>query len=668
MKKLLSPWFALLTLALILSVRVADPTFIESVRLRYFDTLISNKPSVKSESVDIVNIDDTTLEEYGQFPFPRSVYAKIIGDIYERGASLVVFNIFMPDADRFGHDSAFATIASELPVVLPQTATNDPIKTTVQPFRPGVSVIGTSDNQFTVNYENIQPNVKEINDVAAGAGVVNTFPEIDGVVRRVPMLVSSKDLLYPSISLETLRVASGDPSFQVKVTDFGIEAVRIPKFGKIATDAFSRIWVDWSHRPEQYSVNKLPPDFTGKIVIVGLTARGLNNPIATAIGEQYPHQLQGAVLDTLLTQSNITRPDWADGAELISIFLISVLAILLTKWKYGFIPFLSVIGGSYYASVYLFSVYGYLIDITAFIFSLFCVYGHSYTVKFITELNQKLQIKKQFGTYLSPALVEKLQKNPELLKLGGESRELSIMFTDVRGFTTISEHYGENVQGLTQIMNRYMTAMTASIIKNNGTLDKYIGDAQMAFWNAPLDDPSHAKSAVKTALEMMEKLDAFNEEIAQEGVPAFGMGLGINTGTVVVGNMGSDQRFDYTCLGDHVNLASRLEGQSKPYGVKIILGPQTAQQVKDEYDVVELDCIAVKGKTEGVKIYTLGKEELQDNFLFLYYGGNWKEAIKIADLAIRKGTALKKYYESMIERMKDGCPKDWDGTYRATSK
>ena len=242
------------------------------------------------------------------------------------------------------------------------------------------------------------------------------------------------------------------------------------------------------------------------------------------------------------------------------------------------------------------------------------------------------------------------------------------MFTDVRGFTTISEHYGKDVQGLTQIMNRYMTAMTQSILENNGTLDKYIGDAQMAFWNAPLDDPQHAKNAVKTALQMLEKLDAFNEEISKEGVPPFGMGLGINTGTVVVGNMGSSQRFDYTCLGDHVNLASRLEGQSKPYGVKIILGTETAEQVKDEYDVVELDCIAVKGKTEGVKIYTLGKEELQDNFLFLYYKGDWKEAIKVADLAIRKGTILKKYYEGMIDRMKEGCPKDWDGTYRATSK
>ena len=200
--------------------------------------------------------------------------------------------------------------------------------------------------------------------------------------------------------------------------------------------------------------------------------------------------------------------------------------------------------------------------------------------------------KKQFGTYLSPALVEKLQKNPELLRLGGETRELSIMFTDVRGFTTISEHYGKDVQGLTQIMNRYMTAMTQKILDNNGTLDKYIGDAQMAFWNAPLDDKDHALNAVKTGLEMLGDLDEFNKEIASEGIPPFGMGLGINTGSVVVGNMGSRQRFDYTCLGDSVNLASRLEGQSKPYGVKMVLGERTAELVRGKYAVIELDNIA----------------------------------------------------------------------------
>ena len=270
---------------------------------------------------------------------------------------------------------------------------------------------------------------------------------------------------------------------------------------------------------------------------------------------------------------------------------------------------------------------------------------------------------------MSPALVEKLQKNPELLVLGGESRELSIMFTDVRGFTTISEHYGKDVQGLTKIMNRYMTAMTAAILRNNGTLDKYIGDAQMAFWNAPVDEPNHAKMAVKTALEMMESLDEFNKEIAAEGVPAFGMGLGINTGTVVVGNMGSSQRFDYTCLGDTVNLASRLEGQSKPYGVRMVLGPDTAVQVRDEYPVVELDCIAVKGKTEGVKIFTLAKPNYKHQmYLDCYYSGDWTKAKKLCKELIEENNELNQYYKNMLERLEEGLPANWDGTYRATSK
>jgi adenylate cyclase len=337
---------------------------------------------------------------------------------------------------------------------------------------------------------------------------------------------------------------------------------------------------------------------------------------------------------------------------------------------------LCIIGSLHFVSTLLFKHTSFLIDSLYPIISLVIIYTHVFTVKFITELNAKLQIKKQFGTYLSPALVEKLQKNPELLQLGGDSRELSIMFTDVRGFTTISEHYGKDVQGLTKIMNRYMTAMTAKIIENNGTLDKYIGDAQMAFWNAPLDEPNHAKMALKTALEMMESLDAFNKEIQEEGIPAFGMGLGINTGTVVVGNMGSSQRFDYTCLGDPVNLASRLEGQSKPYGVKIILGALTAEQVEDEYPVVELDTIAVKGKTEGVKIFTpcVCQEEhykLHKKYLKAYYDGNWEEggAIFLAErLSIEGPPDLRQYYKNMVERMKEGKPENWDGTYRATSK
>jgi len=669
MKKLLSPWFALVTLLVLVGIRVSDPSFVESVRLRYFDTLITSKPVVQSKQVHVVNIDDKSIEHLGQFPFPRTQYANIIEDLYSRGAGLVVFNLFMPDSDRFGKDAGLADTLTRHPVVLPQVATSDKQKPGA--FRPGVSEIGGKASDHAVNYPGIQANISSFNSKAAGIGVVNVLPEIDGVVRRIPMVVASDGQLYPSISLETMRVAVGDPSFQVKSNANGIEAVRIPSFAKVVTDPMGRIWVDWSSTPIEHSLVGLPKSFDGGIVIVGLSARGLNNPVATPRGAVYPHYVQASVLDTLTSGANISRPDWADGAEMLAIVVLSIIIIFLTRWKYAILPIISIIGSIYYASRYVFAHQGILLDGIYPIISLSVVYGHAYTVKFISELNQKLQIKKQFGTYLSPAMVEKLQKNPELLKLGGETRELSIMFTDVRGFTTISEHYGKDVQGLTKIMNRYMTAMTAKIIENNGTLDKYIGDAQMAFWNAPLDDKDHALNAVKTGLEMLNDLDKFNEEIAKENIPAFGMGLGINSGDVVVGNMGSSQRFDYTCLGDAVNLASRLEGQSKNYGVRIVLGTKTAEYAKEVYSVVEMDTIAVKGKTEGVKVYTIGEtiKHKHEEYLKEYYRGNWKRATEWAqELIDDKNVTIKDYYHKMIERMDEGLPAEWDGVYRATSK
>lgn len=685
MKKLLSPWMALITLALMLFIRVEDPSFVESTRLRYFDQLITSKESTASQQVAVVNIDDEFIRQKGQFPFPRGEYASIIADLYRRNAGLVVFNVFLPDSDRFGQDSKLASALKEYPVVFPHVATAEETKTSYPPFRPGVSIIG--EGQAGINYGNIYPNVRSVNENAKGIGIVNVLPELDGVVRRIPMLVQANGKLYPSISLETLRVAAGDPSFQVKVNDGSIEAVRIPAFGKITTDNYGRIWVDWSSKPAEYSMANLPQDFQGRIVIVGLTGRGLNNPVATARGEVFPHYLQGAVLDTVANGTNISRPDWATGAELLTIVVICIITLLLTRWKHGYIFAIIFAGASYYASHELFIRSGYLVDAVWPILTIGLVSFHGYVVKFLVELRQKLQIKKQFGTYLSPALVEKLQRNPELLQLGGESRELSIMFTDVRGFTSISEHYGKDVQGLTKIMNRYMTAMTQKILDNNGTLDKYIGDAQMAFWNAPLDDPEHAKNAVRTGLSMLGDLDAFNKEISAEGVPPFGMGLGINTDIVVVGNMGSTQRFDYTCLGDGVNLASRLEGQSKPYGVKIVLGKRTAELVEDEFAVLELDCIAVKGKKEGVNIYTvLGphkwwiensayviETQQHDKMLELYRLQKFDMAIKFCnDLKGAFHGELDHYYELWIERCEEmktkELPKDWDGVYRATSK
>jgi adenylate cyclase len=670
LKKILtSPWTALITLAVIVAIRIVDPAFVESVRLRYFDTLVTSKPA-EVTGVHVVNIDEKALEKYGQFPFSRDVYAGIIRNLYSRNAGLVVFNVLTPDRDRMGRDADYVATLQKYPTVLPSIGNTT---TRNQPRNPGTAVIGPFGLDAFVTYPGIIANIPAVERAAAGVGIVNTLPEIDGVVRRMPMVVAHNGKLYPSLAMEVMRVAAGDSTFQVKINELGVEKMRIPQFGPVTTDSLSRIWIDWSLTPERHGLTNLPTDFDGEIVIVGVSAAGLNNPVATSLGEMLPQDLQAAVIGTVIANKirpAIVRPDWADGVEILVLVGLGIVLLFLTRWTYvGIGAGIIGIGIIIPLCSFAYSSFSWLVDATIPVGGLVLVMLHAYGVKFVSEFLQKQQIKKQFGTYLSPAMVEKLQKNPELLKLGGESRELSIMFTDVRGFTTISEHYGADVQGLTKIMNRYMTAMTAKIIENEGTLDKYIGDAQMAFWNAPLDDADHARNAVRTALQMMESLDEFNREIVAEGIPPFGMGLGINTGTVVVGNMGSDQRFDYTCLGDSVNLASRLEGQSKPYGVRIILGPRTSELVRDSYPVAELDCIAVKGKTEGVRIYTLAEEtQLHKDFITLYYAGEWKRAQALIPGCVRACPELKAYYGAMDERLTQGKPIDWMGTYKATSK
>ena len=439
MKKLLSPWMALATLVLLIMIRLVDPSFVESIRLRYFDQLLTTEEPTVSKQVHVVNIDDGYIKQKGQFPFPRGEYSKIIDDLYSRHAGVVVFNIYMPDADRFGGDPQLAETLKKYNVVLPQTATHENYFSDKQmPFRPGVSVIGGTAEMTGIKYGNIEPNVKILNENAWGVGVVNTIPELDGITRRVPMVINSKGLLYPSIGLETLRVASGDRSFQVKVSDAGIEAVRIPQFGKILTDSIGRIWIDPSIKPITHSATNLPKDFNRGIVIVGLTAKGLSNPVATANGAVYPHYIQASVLDTIMSGTSITRPEWANALEILLVAVLSVFIILLSRWKYAIVPIIAVIVSLFYASRYIFVHYGILLDGIFPIVSLSLVYGHSYTVKFVSELNQKMQIKKQFGTYLSPDYVEKLQKNPDLLKLGGDSKELTIYFSDIRAFTTFS--------------------------------------------------------------------------------------------------------------------------------------------------------------------------------------------------------------------------------------
>jgi adenylate cyclase len=671
MKKLLSPWMALVTLVLLLAIRVADPAFVESVRLRYFDQLITSKGATTSEQVHVVNIDDAYLRQKGQFPFPRGQYAELITNLYSHGAGLVVFNIYMPEPDRFGQDNQLAKLIKEVPVVLPHTATTDNIKNKYPPFRPGVSVIGGEN--AGVNYGSIEPNIKLFNESAAGIGIVNTLPEIDGVTRRVPMVVQSRDRLYPSISLETLRVAAGDPSFQVKVNDGSIEAVRIPQFGKITTDELGRIWVDWSKRPIEHSASSLPKDFNGGIVIVGLTAKGLNNPVATSAGAVYPHYLQAAVLDTVTSGTNISRPEWALIAELAFMIVAVILSIYLTRFTHGYIFALALGAVAYYGGFQLFVGHGYLLDAVFPILTIFIASFHGYIVKFLVELRAKLQIKKQFGGYVSPIIVNQLAEDPEgaAERLKGEKRDLSIVMTDLRGFTTLGESFGADVQGLTAVMNRYMDALSKPVLKNGGCIIKFIGDASLHVHNAPVDDNDHAVTAVKTALEMIQAIEEFNKELQAEGRPPVGMGAGVNTGPTLIGNIGANDRYGYDVLGDSVSTAARLEGQTKGYGVLLVIGPDTAERVKHVYDVAQLDCIAVKGKTIGLHIYAIAKVgEKHQQYLDAYYSGDWKRAIKLCQDLISETTTpdLNQYYELMLQRLEQGKPSNWDGVYHATSK
>ena len=666
-----------------MSLRIIDPYPIEVIRLKGLDYYQRSQPKVKSENVVIIEIDEKSLEEKGQWPWPRTELAGGIKKAFENEAALVVLPIIFAEKDRMGGDPEFIDILQKVPVITSQSAS---VKGKGVPVPRGLASVGGQSDGWLYDYPNAIGPVKEIGESSAGVGMLLTAPELDGVVRRLPLIIQVKKETYPTLPLEILRVFGGEPSYQAKINEAGIQAVRVKGTPPINTDANGRVWVNFKYNFE--SISYTDADWSkakGKIVVLALTAEGLANTVATPVGISQGYEVSMQTLQMLVDGNRLERKAEFDLYELTvgaTFGILLILAAAYLGYVYNGVLVTVLLCVPTAVGFYVFNKHSYLLDYTWPTLALFLPWVGAIFMRFVMEYKLKMQIKKQFGTYLAPALVEKLQKNPGLLQLGGDERELSIMFTDVRGFTAISEHYGKDVQGLTKIMNRYMTAMTKAILENDGTLDKYIGDAQMAFWNAPLDNPNHAKDAVKTALSMLKELDTFNSEIKNEGIPAFGMGLGINTGDVVVGNMGSTQRFDYTCLGDHVNLASRLEGQSKSYGVRIIIGSKTYEMVKDEYKCLELDCIAVKGKKQGVNIYTILENQgmpiqsavfsVHSEFLNQYRMQNWDKAISTAEVLMKHNKELIQYYEMMIERIeelrKSNLPPDWDGVFRATSK
>jgi adenylate cyclase len=580
-----------------------------------------------------------------------------------------------------------AQALEKYPAVLPQVAnTANKNKT----FGSAVQIVGVDPQGSLVEYPGIIANVPMLEERAAGTGVVNTFPEIDGVVRRMPLLILSGETVHPAIGLETLRIAAGDTKIQVKITDMGVEAVRIPKLNRINVDPLSRVWIDWSQQPKQHSLAKLPKDFNGEIVIVGLSAAGLVQPVATARGEIWPQDMQASLLGTMLNGKTIQRPGYADDLETAAILIAGILLLFLTRYVYvGLAATVVIVGGSVAGSIYAYSNFLFLFDATAFAVGATLVALHAYGIKFVSEFLQKSAIKKQFGSYVNPVIVERLQKDPSFIKLGGEKKDLSIIMSDMRNFTGLGETYGDDVVAFTNTMNRYMTAIAEPILRNNGCLIKFIGDASLHVHGAPIQeeqDPDHVLAAVRTGLEMLHAVELFNIELTKEGKPLVGCGLGINTGPTLIGNIGSKDRFGYDVLGDSVSLTARLEGQTKNYGVLIIISEFTQARVGDHYFTIPLDCIAVKGKTVGVNIFTvfynpdttvaadwISAREHHELMLEYYRKQEWDKAVALCqELTGEFDGKMDDYYALWQERIAEmrtrDLSADWDGTYRATSK
>jgi adenylate cyclase len=681
-KILLSPWTALITLALITSIRIADPSFVESVRLRYFDTLITSK-AAQENNIITLNIDEASLDKYGQWPLPRHVYADLVENLYKRGAGLVVLNVFMAETDRTGGDGALAATMNEFPVVLPSQPFD---KNKNSPRKPSTAVIQSEFSDQIVNYGGVISNVPLLESRAAGVGIVNTMPEVDGVVRRMPLVVAADGTVYPSLAMEALRLAAGDSTTQIKLNEMGVDKMRIPAFGPITTDSLGRVWIDWSQQSKSVSMIDLPKDFAGAVVIVGPTAAGISNPVPTAKGAVFPHEVQAAVLGTMFNNVNIERPWYADYAEIAALLVAGILLLFLTRWTYvGIISGVVIIGSSVFAGSYAYSQFSWLFDSTAIVVGLVLVMLHAYGVKFVSEFLQKQAIKKQFAGYASPTVVEMLQKNPDLIKKGVK-KEVSILFSDLRGFTPLGESFGDDVAGLTRIMNGYMDAITQPVLDADGMIIKYIGDASMHIHNAPIEDLNHPATAVRTGLKMLKAVKKFNEEIIiPQGRPPVGMGAGINTGLGYIGEMGSTSRHSYDVLGDAVSTAARIESKCKEYGCLLLVGGATVERCKDDFFFLKIDDLAVKGKSVGIAIYTvldtdagsmteyLMSQEEHDKMHEQYRSQNFKGAIKLCKaLQGEFDGKMDKYYDMWIERcefqLTQDLPKDWNGVFIATSK
>ena len=722
----------ILLLFALVPLRIVDPRPLEEVRLRTFDLFQVVRPRVQTtRPVVVVDIDEASLKELGQWPWPRTVVADLVTRLSQLGAVAIGFDVVFAEPDRMspavaaesfrGLDAETRDRLDALPsndqvladaikraqmVVVGQagSATPAPRTEAEMALQTGFAVLGPDPRQFLVTFPGLLRNILPIEEAAAGRGLFSINPERDGIARRVPVVMNAQDTLVPSLSLEMLRVASHAGAVLVRSDEAGIRSVAIRDL-ELPTDRNGQFWVHFNKHDKSRFVSatdilhgRVDNDrFRGRLALIGTSAVGLLDLKTTPVDPAMPGvEVHSQILENVLTKSSLTYPNYAIGAELIAAVLLGLAVIIAAPM----LPAATVIvlGAGLIAGLvalawYFFIVHSLLIDFTYPLISSWLIYLVLTFVNYVREQRQRQQIRSAFGFYLSPALVEQLARSPEKLVLGGEERRMTILFSDVRGFTTISEHYKDDPQGLTHLMNRFLTPLTNAIIERKGTIDKYIGDAIMAFWNAPVDDAEHEANACNAALQMLAKAEELNVELKREAQANGGVymplriGIGLNTGPCVVGNMGSDFRFNYSALGDTVNVASRLESRTKDYRLSLVIGSRTAEGAKGKFATMEIDLIQVKGKKQPEAVFTvIGPAEVEQDprcgelrdlnarMLASYRKQQWDEALGLINRCrkLANGFEVAGLYDMYVERIEayraDPPPPDWDGVYEAHSK
>ena len=591
MKRLLFPIVILLSLPLIFQT---TPT--EIIKLRTFDALV--KDYEPSGNFVILNITEEDVEREGGYPLPRRRLAELQVELINAGAIGIGWVISFPEADRMGGDEVFATTLGYAPSVLAMFENNSgtypkPTGTVVKgnDVRAILSM-GVKENLNTLSKNTLQ-----------GLAIAPT--EVDQLVRKIPLLVQTPDNNWiAAFGTQVYKALFNVKTYIIKTNDNGIEEISIRGIPPIKTDSLGRKWISWVNTPE---TDLKEMDVAGKFVFVGVTASGVMPQIATPVGLLEPHKIQAALAESILIQDSPYIPDWALAVEiLILIVSVSLIWLVLNALgiTYGLITGLLLMLLTAYTGYSLIQK-GLLVDVTWTLISQFIAGAIAFYLRFREQWKLREQIKGQFGTYISPDMVDMIVKDPSLMKLGGDRKEMSFMFADIVGFTPISEAYMKNddPEGLVELINMFLDRMTKVVLKNGGTIDKYMGDCIMAFWNSPLPCENHAEMAVKTAIEIELITEELNAQLKEDGLdlPPVKIGTGINTGTCIVGNMGSELRFDYSVVGDAVNLAARLEVQTRSYDTPILISQYTYSEAKTPCK--RIDEIKVKGKDEPVVIY-----------------------------------------------------------------